>query len=318
MKITPPIGKKIRTLYSNSASLVDLSSKIKEKTVLLRIQGESNGWVILSNKKVLAACYSKGDAEIQGLEALVEIDRELKNNCKILVSTLDNKVVSLFLRAFPVVTIGLKVEDAVFESKIREKVDLLHGKMASVEQFTEEFEEGKIGEEIGKEVEKNEEVPKEFNEEKPLKTENFVEEDLEEDPEGTMDKTEDLEIIEPLRVALIDKKLEEKQKEEIIVDKNWIINFQDFLDSLSKKGFTGIVKGVEETMEFTAYLLNGKIVACIVKDNEIELRGNSALLYLDSPAKVIIEEKKPEEIVFPEDAKCGVDEDVKNAFYRTI
>lgn len=317
MKIIPPIGKNIRTLYSNSTSLVDLSSKIKEKTVLLRIQGESNGWVILSNKKVLAACYSKGNAEIQGLDALVEIDRELKNNCKILVSTLDSKVVSLFLEAFPVVTIDLKVEDAVFGSKIREKVDLLHGKMASIEQFTEEFEEGKIGEEICKEV-KNEEVPKEFNEEKPLKAENFVEEDLEEDLEGTMDKTEDLEIIEPLRVALIDKKPEEKQKEEIIADKNWVMNFQDFLDSLSKKGFTGIVKGVEETMEFTAYLLDGKIVACIVKDNEIELRGNSALLYLDSPAKVSIEEKKPEEIVFPEDAKCGVDEDVKNAFYRTI
>lgn len=297
MRVKPPAGKKITEITLKLKTLEEVSEKLKRRCVLIKFSGAGEGWVIINRKKIVAA-YFFGKEEYPGLRAVAEIEKILKEGCRVSVFEMDSRILGVFTGMYPEIAIDEDVKNASFGARIRSDTENA-AVTAESSQFTEEWEESTTDSSALASTEKKverEEVQKEAETEE-------IEEATEQ-----VDVKEDL--LHTLRGALGE---ENRIKREASV-----INLQDFIDQLSIERFSGIVRGYDGSIEITVYMKGGNISAAIVKDEDIEIKGDPALFYLETPARVLVEEKAAEDVVFPEDAVCGVDEDARSKLYRSL
>lgn len=299
--IKPPSGKKEFEIFSQNFSIDEVLKKSRKKCVLLKFSdGPNSAWMIVTNKKKIVAAYYHGDIDSHGVNALPEIQRLLRRNCKITAYELNEKILPLFKGMYPSVVVEKDATATVLGARIKDKISVSEKSEIKPEQFTQEWEK--------------QEVP-----EKPPETTT----QKEETSISSQDWEEEIEITAPVDVndKLIDSiknTLKESSKEVTLSESMNVANFYEFLTSLAESNFSGIVKGYDETIEMTAYIIKGEIIAATIKDDNVVVKGNSALLYFDTPAKVTVEPKLPNEISYPEDAVCEVDKDAKSSLYRAI
>lgn len=285
--IKPPTGKRMMTLHTKQTSLIDIRKNIKKKCVLIKIQDRFNAWVIFNGDYIVASYFEDTENLLVGKQAISEIDRKLKEENPINVYELDSKLMDMFCKIYPDVKVMEKVESAVISERMRDNAEVVSKEVADNSQFTEEWESGLI--------EKKESVPQNLENVPPK---------LEIAYQDVLDK----------KALSEEPKKEEKKaiEEEIVAEDNYF----EFIRSL--KNFTGIVTGQDGSIELTAFLKDGEIVAAIVKDEDIEIKGLSAILYFDTSARIRAVRKSPEDLRYPEDAKCEEDEDAKSSFYKSI
>jgi len=284
--IKPPAGKKEFEIFSQNFSIEDVLKKSRKKCTLLKLFGRNgNAWMIVKNKKRVVAAYFYGEEELFGIHAIPGIQKLLKENCKITAYELNEQILPLFTGMYPQVAIDKDVSAAVFGARIKDEVSTSDKDKIKQEQFTEEWEE-------------EQETP--INSPKEEKDNMCIQEEVIESSEFSFEDHEENEIKATVSVSdgLVESiknslNSEEKPEETTPSESTAVINFHDFLMSLAEKKFSGIVKGYDETIEMTAYLVRGEIMAAMIKDENVVMKGNSALLYFDTPAKVIVESKTP-------------------------
>lgn len=301
MRIKPPAGKKITETHVKLKTLEEIAKKLKGKCTLIKFSGEGNGWIILNRKKIVAA-YFRGMEEHYGLRAIADVERMLRDGCRVSFFEITEKILPVFTGMYPEIAINEDTKSASFGARIHSDTEEA---MISVNhtQFTEERE-------LEVQAENTDITPPEKKEE--------VREETQKEEETEKMETAGVEVrgelLDSLRTALTEKEI---TKERIPKETN-VVNFQSFLDTLAAEKFSGIVRGYDGSIEMTIYMKNGEISAATVKDGDIEIKGNPALFYLETPARVFVEEKPAEDVVFPEDAACGVDEDARSKLYRSL
>jgi len=92
-----------------------------------------------------------------------------------------------------------------------------------------------------------------------------------------------------------------------------VANFEEFVYSL--KDFTGICRGFEGDFEAIVYIKGGEVVGAIVRDGELEIKGEAALFYLDRPLEVEVKEC---DVEVPDEAKCGESERSVETLYAEL
>lgn len=260
-----PAGEPVRKVKVEGATFEDVIPK-KKGVFTIKVTGHGSGWAIFEgNKRVIAAFYDKNTKQLFGEAALSEIMAEFRRGCTVEVETLPKRVAELYVKLNPSVAILKDLKSAVTESRIMDELERVT--VTNVDQFTEEWEEGKV-----------------------------------EDTEISTTETDETE--EWREVAIPEQKESKEQRVE---------NLYDF--ALSLKDFRGKIVAHGDIEDYELYVDRGKIVGAIVRSGDIEMKGLSAIYFLETPAVAKLEEGDFE---VPEEARCEENSIAVRAFYSEV